>query len=67
MESINPSSRVRKALYIITAVGSPIVAYVALKGYVGEAEVALWTALVSVVSALAGFNVTPDEEVSEEV
>lgn len=63
MESINPSSRVRKALYIITAIGSPIIAYVALKGYVGEAEVALWTALVSVVSALAGFNVSPDEDI----
>lgn len=55
-------SRVRKALYIITAIGSPVVAYIAIKGYIGDAEIALWTALVTSVSALAGFNVTPDEE-----
>lgn len=63
--NINLSARVRKALYVLVALGSPVVAYVALKGYVGDAEVALWTALVTAVSALAGFNVTPDEVIEE--
>ena len=54
---INPSPRIRQALYVLTAVGTPVVAYLLVKGLIGEAEVALWSAEVTVVSLLAGFNV----------
>lgn len=53
---INIPARVRFALYIITAVGTPIVAYLLTKGYIGDAEVTLWFAEVTVVSALAAFK-----------
>lgn len=61
--NINPSSKVRKALYVIVALGTPVVAYLRFQNYIGDAEVTLWAGIVSAVSALAGFNVTPDEEV----
>lgn len=57
---LNLPSNIRKILYVITAIGTPIVSYLALKGTIGDLEVALWTAEVSVVSVMAAFNVTPD-------
>ena len=57
---LNLPSNIRKILYVITAIGTPIVSYFALKGTIGDLEVALWTAEVSVVSVMAAFNVTPD-------
>lgn len=54
-------SKVRAALYIVTALGTPIIGYLLAKGIIGELEVALWSALVTAVSALAAFNVAPDK------
>ena len=59
--NLNLPSKYRKIIYVITAVGSPIVAYLALKGIIGDVEVSLWTAEVTVAAALAAFNVTPDK------
>lgn len=59
--NINPSPRIRQALYIVTAVGTPIVIYLQAKGIIGPTEVALWGAEVTVVSAMAGFNVDHTE------
>lgn len=59
--NINPSPGVRKALYALTAIGTPVVVYLQAKGYIGATEVALWGAEVTVVSAMAGFNVDPTE------
>ena len=56
--NINPSPGVRKALYALTAIGTPVVVYLQAKGVIGPTEVALWGAEVTVVSAMAGFNVT---------
>lgn len=54
----NPSSQVRAALYVLTGLGTPLVAYLAAKGIVGDLEVSLWSAEVTVVSALAALNVS---------
>lgn len=49
-------------LYIITAVGTPVVTYLAARQIIGDLEVVLWSAEVVVVSTIAAFNVTKDEE-----
>ena len=58
---LNPSSKVRVALYIVTALGTPVVAYLLAKGLIGVLEVTLWSAEVTAVAAMAGFNVTPEK------
>jgi hypothetical protein len=55
---INPPPWLRATLYIATAVGTPVVLYAQAKGWIGDLELTLWGAEVTVVSALAGFNVT---------
>lgn len=54
----NPPYYVRAILYIITALGTPIVAYLFAKHHIGELEVTLWSAEVAVVNAMAALNVT---------
>ena len=39
-----------------------LVAYLATKGFIGDIEVAFWSAEVTIVSAIAGLNLTPEEE-----
>lgn len=51
--------KVRAALYVLTALGTPVVAYLFAKEYIGTLEVTLWSAEVAVVSALAAFNTVP--------
>lgn len=46
----------RRSLYILTAVGTPVTAYLLAKGYIGNLEMTLWSGEVAVVSALAAFN-----------
>ena len=57
--TINVPYRIRAALYILTAIGTPVIAYLFAKDILGELEVALWSAEVTVVSALAAFNTVP--------
>lgn len=59
--NINPSPTIRRALYVLTAAGTPVVVYLQAKGIIGPTEVALWGAEVTVVSAMAGFNVDHTE------
>ena len=56
-------AKVRQALYIITAVGTPVVTYLLAKDIIGELEMALWSAEVLVVAGLAAFKTTTDGEV----
>ena len=51
---INP--KVRASLYILTAVGTPVIAYLNATGIIGSLEVSLWSAEVVIVGALAAFN-----------
>lgn len=53
--TVNPKLRV--ALYVLTAVGTPLMAYLKLKGIMGDLEVMLWSAEVTVAGSLAAFNV----------
>lgn len=56
---INIPYKVRAGLYILTGVLSPVVVYLLAKGYIGDLEMALWAGEVTVISALAAFNVDP--------
>ena len=53
---INLPYKVRAALYIFTAVGTPIVAWLHTIGAIGIDVVNLWSAEVVVVGLLAAFN-----------
>ncbi len=59
---LNLPYQIRATLYVLTAIGTPFVAYLATVHVIGTLEVAFWSAEVAVVSALAAFNVNkPDE------
>ena len=55
---LNLPPNVRATLYVLTMIGTPVVAYLNATGVIGTLEVALWSAEVSVIAALAAFNVT---------
>lgn len=57
--TLNVPPKVRAFLYVFTALGTPVVAYLFAKGFIGELEVTLWSAEVAVVSSLAAFNTMP--------
>lgn len=61
MTSVNPPRRVRAALYVLTALGTPIVAYLKVKGVIDDAAVALWSAEVAVTSGLAALNTSSNQ------
>lgn len=56
--NFNPPYKIRAILYILTAVGTPLVAYLLAKHVIGNLEVALWSGEVSIVNAMATLNVT---------
>lgn len=65
MITLNPPRWLRAVLYVVTAVGTPLVAYLNAKGVVGELEVAFWSAEVAVTTGLAALNLnapSPPEE-----
>lgn len=57
MPIITLPPRVRLAIYLVSGVGSAVVAYLVARGFAGDAEVALWAALVAVVNGLSAANV----------
>lgn len=52
--------QLRVSLYILTALGTPVIGYLFARDILGDLEVALWGAEVAVVSSMAALNVTPD-------
>lgn len=54
---MNLPSNVRAALYVITAIGSPLVAYLGQQGVIGTFWVGLWAVVVTAVASLARINV----------
>lgn len=54
--NIHPAARA--ALYVVTALGTPVIGYLLTKGIIGELEVNLWGGLVTAVTAMAGLNVS---------
>lgn len=60
--TLNLPYKVRVALYIFTAISSPIVTYLLAKGIIGDLELTLWSAEVTAVAALAALNVTKGDK-----
>lgn len=54
--TLTPPAWVRAIIYTITALGTPVVAYLNTKGVIGADEVNLWSAEVAVASGMAGLN-----------
>ena len=59
--NLNPPKRVRAVLYLLTALGTPVAAYLKAKGYIGDLELTLWGSEVTIVSLMAGINTGSDE------
>jgi hypothetical protein len=57
---INLSRRHRLAIYVLNVIGTPVIVYAKAKGWIGDLEVALWSAEVAAAFALAGLNVSAD-------
>ena len=62
---INISAEVRQALYVVTALGTPVMVYLLDKSIIGELEMALWSAIVLAVNSLAAIKTTPDGEIQQ--
>lgn len=63
--TINLSAQLRQALYIFTAVGTPVMVYLLAKDVIGDLEMALWSAEVLAVGSLAAFKTTPVGEIQQ--
>jgi uncharacterized membrane protein YphA (DoxX/SURF4 family) len=63
MPTVNLSPGLRLALYIVSALGSLVAAYLFAKGLVGEAETALWAGVVALINAVAAANVNNSQPV----
>ncbi len=59
---LNIPSKLRAALYIFTALGTPVIIYLRAKGYIGELEVALWGGEVTVINTMAALNTPIDNK-----
>lgn len=59
---LNLPPRVRVAIYVFSALGTPVVTYLFDAGIIGVREIALWSAEMAVVFAMAGLNVTKPED-----
>lgn len=55
------NAKVRKALYAVIALTSPVVFYLGEQGKLDQFWVGLFSVVVTAVSALAFSKVTPDE------
>lgn len=59
--TLNVPYKIRAILYLVTALGTPIVTYLLAKNIIGDLEMALWGAEVTVVSAIAALNTAPNQ------
>jgi uncharacterized membrane protein YvlD (DUF360 family) len=59
---MNLPANLRQALYVVTAVVSPVIFYLGQEGRLDTFWVGLFSVVVTAVTALAAGNVTPDEE-----
>lgn len=65
--SVGFPAKLRAGLYVLTAVGTPVIAYLLTKGYIGADEVQLWSAEVTVVGGMAAFKaLSPDKPPASE-
>ena len=54
------NAQIRSAIYVLTAIASPLVAYLGTTGRLDDFWVGLFAVLVTAVSGLAYSKVTPD-------
>lgn len=59
---VNLPDKARVAIYVLTALGTPVIGYLLTKGYIGELEVTLWGGLVTAVNSMAALNVTVNDK-----
>lgn len=57
---LNLPYKVRAAIYIFTALGSPVVMYLFATHIIGQLEVTLWAAEVSVANTIALLNTSKE-------
>lgn len=57
MPIITLPPRVRLAIYLVSGLGSAVLAYLVAKDIAGDAEVTLWAAVVAIVNGLSAANV----------
>lgn len=55
--TVNFSPLARLILYLVSAIGTLVAAYLFNKGFIGKEEVVLWGGFVAIISGLAAFNV----------
>ena len=55
---MNPSPKVRYVAYVLTAISSPVMAYLNQQGVVSEFWFGLFSVVVTAVAGLAAYNVT---------
>jgi len=53
----NPTPQVRQAAYVVTALSSPVMAYLNQQGVVNEFWFGLFSVVVTAVAGLAAYNV----------
>jgi hypothetical protein len=54
---LNLQPRARLGIYIVTGVGSLVMAYLYTKGVVSDPEMVLWSGLSALVNGLSAYNV----------
>ena len=57
--TLNPPHKIRAAIYIGTALLTPVAVYLKAKGLIGDLELTLWSAEVTAANILAGLNAGP--------
>ena len=55
---VNIPPKVRFALYVVSALGSVVAAYLFARGIVGEAETGLWAGVVAIINTISASNVS---------
>jgi hypothetical protein len=56
--TINLPTKVRQAIYIVSGITSPLVAYLSVTGSISEPQVALYASIMTFVTGLAVVNVS---------
>lgn len=54
----NPTPQARQVVYVVTALSSPVMAYLNQQGVVNEFWFGLFSVVVTAVAGLAAYNVT---------
>lgn len=60
--SINLPPKVRQVIYVVTAIATPLVAYLGTEGKLDTFYVGLYSVIVTAVSGLAALNVTTKDD-----